>query len=510
MPTNAKFKLLLLFVTLPVFVFAKYPTQSTISRDTTAGLIITDALQNSMVVQQNKPFKVWGHAPAGKVVTIKASWLNEPVTVMADSAKNFLGIINVPAAKKGDYTKQRLTVISGPNKVVLQNLLIGDVWFCSGQSNMQFPMRDLVDGAKKIDSVNNPYIRLLSVNFNWKSVTVDTIAGRWAECNPKTLKDFSAVGYYFANEIQARLDIPIGVIYSGIGGSVTQAYVARDVLEADSVLKAKYLEPFYKTDAYKNNQLNGFSWSTTSYPYLIYNAMIYPFFNLSIKGILWYQGESNREQRDEYVKLNYTLIESWRKSFAQGSLPFYYVQVAPHAYGKLDSTLNDCAFFREAQEKIAKRSNTAMVVTMDIGDKDDIHPKNKKPVGLRLAYTALNRTYDMQDVAYLGPHYHHAIFTRHQAIIYFGEGTMAGGLKTNDGQVPRHFFVADTDQVFHYADARIEGNTIILTCKSVKHPVAVRYAFTNYPTTNLQNGVDLPAVPFRTDDWPEAVVNAGK
>lgn len=479
-------------------------SQSTINRATPGlKLVIADALQSNMVIQQNKPFKVWGYAVAGKTVTIKAGWLANPVTTIADNSGKFIGLINVPAVKKGDYTKHTISINSGDEQVVLDNLMIGDVWFCSGQSNMQFAMRELEDGDKKIDSVNNPKIRLLLAKFSWHAAPTDTFPGKWLECNPKSVRDFSAIGYYFADEIQRRLDIPIGVIYSGIGGSVTQAYVAEDLMAADPVLKAKYLDPFYKTDVYIKKKTDAFTFGTTSQPYLIYNGMIYPFLNLSIKGILWYQGESNREQREEYVKLNYTLINSWRKGFAQDNLPFYYVQVAPHAYQKPDSTLNDYAFFREAQEQISKLSNTGMVTTMDVGDKDNIHPKNKKPVALRLAYTALHQTYNMLDVAYRGPHINYVAYAKRKATIYFEPGTTEGGLKTNDGKAPKYFFVAGADQVFHYAEAKIDGNAIVLTCKDVKHPIAVRYAFTNYPVTNLENGAGLPAVPFRTDNWTE-------
>lgn len=234
--------------------------------------------------------------------------------------------------------------------------------------------------------------------------------------------------------------------------------------------------------------------------------MIYPFFNLSIKGILWYQGESNRFERDDYLKLNYTMITTWRKNFAQGDLPFYYAQVAPFAYKRLDSTLTDYAFFRETQEKISKLSNTAMVVTMDVGDPNEIHPKNKKAVALRFARVALNRTYNMLDVNYKGPDFDYAEYSKHKAVVHFEPGSVTTGLKTNDGKAPKYFFMAGVDKKFYPADAIIDGNTVVLTCKQVKHPVAVRYAFTNYPVTNFENGDGLPAVPFRTDDWPEGKV----
>lgn len=487
----------MLLCAAPFFVFA------TENQDTITRLSVTSPLQSNMVVQQNKAFKVWGHMQAGKTVSVKADWLSNAVVVVADKSNNYMAIIDVPAIQKGDFTKHQLTVASQDQQIVLSNLLIGDVWFCSGQSNMAFAVRELADPEKVMAAANYPNIRLLGVKFNFRTEPIENITGSWAECSAASVKDFSAIGYFYAVELQKQLNIPIGVIYSGVGGSVTQAYVAQDILEKDPVLNEAYLQPFYKKDSYIKNTLNKFDWGTTSYPYLIYNAMIYPFFNLSVKGFLWYQGESNREQRDKYLRLNYSLIESWRKNFGQGNLPFYYVQVAPYSYDKMDATLNDYAFFREEQEKISRLSNTAMAVTMDIGDPKNIHPKNKQPVADRLARIAFNRSYNMLDIAYQGPHFDYAEFSKNRAVVHFEPASVAGGLKTNDGQAPKYFFMAGEDQVFYPAEASISGDNILLSCKKVKKPVAVRYAFTNYPITNFENGEGLPAVPFRTDSWKE-------
>ncbi|WP_164849914.1 sialate O-acetylesterase [Mucilaginibacter limnophilus] len=456
-----------------------------------------------MVIQQNKPFKIWGHIKAGETVIIKADWQENGVTVKSDASNKFLALINVPAIKRGDYTKHNIKITAGKEEIVLANLLIGDVWFCSGQSNMQFAMREVEGAQTAMKAADKPNIRVLGVKFSWHDKPSETFEGKWQECSPESVREFSAIGYFYAAELQNKLDIPIGVIYSGVGGSVAQAYVAEDVLAADSLLKETYLTPFHKGDAYTKSDLNKFTFGTTSYPYLIYNGMIYPFQNLSIKGFLWYQGESNRSERESYVRLTSTLITSWRERFAQGDLPFYYVQVAPYAYQKMDSTLNDYAFFREKQEQLSRVSNTAMVVTMDVGDPNDIHPKNKQPIALRLARVALNLTYNQLNVIYKGPHFNYAVYNKNKVVIHFEPGTVTGGLKTNDGLAPKYFFVAADDQKFHEANAQIVGNTIVLTCKNVKRPVAIRYAFTNYPVTNLENAECLPAVPFRTDSWQE-------
>ncbi|RYE27267.1 MAG: sialate O-acetylesterase, partial [Sphingobacteriaceae bacterium] len=203
--------------------------------------MVAQPLQSNMVVQQNKPFKVWGHMQAGKKITIKADWLADATIVTADKANNFTGLITVPEIQKGDFSKHVITVESGQEKVTLNNLLIGDVWFCSGQSNMAFAVRELADPAKEMAAANYPNIRLLGVKFNFKTEPIENITGNWAECSPASVKDFSAIGYFYAVELQKQLNIPIGVIYSGVGGSVAQAYVARDVLAKDSLLNEAYL-----------------------------------------------------------------------------------------------------------------------------------------------------------------------------------------------------------------------------------------------------------------------------
>ncbi|MET3977484.1 sialate O-acetylesterase [Mucilaginibacter sp. UYP25] len=467
---------------------------------------VNQVLQSNMVIQQNKPFKVWGDATAGNTVSVKADWMVTGISVTANADNKFLAIIPVPEARPGDFTAHQISVQNGTLTIVLSNLLVGDVWFLSGQSNMQFPMKEVKDAASEVAKAQDANIRILNVGFNWNTKPIDTIKGEWQVCSPETVKEFSGVGYYFGKGLQNKLNIPIGLIYTGIGGSWEQAYVAQDVMAADTMLNRAYLKPFFD-DPKSKEKLDGvFSFDRVYQPFLIHNAMIYPFYNLSIKGICWYQGESNRAERDSYLQLSYAQIKSWRKAFSQGDLPFYYVQVAPHAYGKMDSTLNDYAFFREVQEKVSKMENTAMVVTMDVGDAKNIHPIDKKPVGDRLARTALNRTYGVLSVNYEGPHVDHVQFLRKIAIINFIPSSIKSGLRTNDGSAPKYFMLAGEDHKFYPADAKINGNIVELIARQVKKPVAVRYAFTNYPVTNFENGDGLPAVPFRTDDWPEPVI----
>lgn len=467
------------------------------------GLQLGSALQNDMVVQQNHPFAVWGRAEAGAVVDIRADWMEDAVAVKAGVDGQFLGIIPVPAVRAGDYTPHRLDVESGASRITLTNVLIGEVWLCSGQSNMQFSMKEVTDSTREIAAAQYPSLRLLNVDLNFSATPIDSFKGKWMECSPETVRKFSAVGYYFGRELQRTLNVPVGIIFSGIGASAAQAYVPQSVLAADTMLDRVYLEPYLNSPRSKEVINGGFSFEKVTRPFLLYNAMIYPLRRFSIRGICWYQGEANRLERTSYTRLTQALIKSWRDSFGQGELPFYYVQVAPFFLDKEDPVLADYAFFREAQEKVASVNNTAMVTSIDVGEAKNLHPHNKKPIGVRLARTALNRVYGLSEVIYRGPRYQHMEIKGREAVIYFEPGTTSGGLRTDDGSAPAFFTIAGEDGVFYPAEATIDGDRARVRSAAARKPVAVRYAFTNYPVTHLQNGEGWPVLPFRTDSWPE-------
>lgn len=466
-------------------------------------LKVADVLQSRMVVQQNKPFKVWGRAAAGSVVNIGADWAVGTTQVSAAADGSFMGILNVPQVSMGDFTKHKITVKSNSTEIVLDDILIGEVWICSGQSNMQFKLLEDKNAAAELPAANNPNIRVFNAELNFSAEPIDNIKGKWLPCTTDNVKNFSAVGYYFAKSLQEKLNLPVGIIFSGIGASKVEAFIPKEVLSANPLLDSAYLKPYLNSPKSKEIINGGFSFEKVTRPFLLYNALINPLTNLSVKGFCWYQGEGNRFERDSYTLATQSLIKSWRKKFGQGDLPFYYVQVAPFFYDKEDPALNDYAFFREAQEKIAEINNTAMVVSMDVGEAKDLHPKNKKPLGIRLAKTALNRTYGIDTIPYLGPHYHHITIKGKELMVFFDEKTAKSGLSTNDHNAPAFFTLAGTDGVFYDAKATIKGKTIKVVSDKVKKPVAVRYAFTNYPVTNLQNAEGLPALPFRSDNWPE-------
>ncbi|MBE7170873.1 MAG: sialate O-acetylesterase [Williamsia sp.] len=471
---------------------------------TSSRLRINSILQSNMVIQQNKPFKVWGWAPAGERVAVQADWLPVPVQGMADPEGRFCLIMQVPAVKDGDFTKHTLAVTSAGESVGLTNVLIGEVWICSGQSNMQFSMKETIDSAIEVPAADYPGIRLFNGGLNFSNEPVDSIRGSWQACTPATVRNFPAVAYHFGRELHKALDLPVGIIFTGIGASAAQAYVPKEVLAADPKLDSVYLQPYLRSPKAQEKIGPGFSFEKVTRPFLLYNALIHPFTPLSVRGFTWYQGEANRAERESYTRLTQALIKSWRKNFGQGNLPFYYVQIAPYWYEQADSTLADCAFFREAQEKISTLGNTEMVLTMDVGEAKNLHPKNKKPIGVRLARTALNREYGLLDISYKGPQYDFTAFDKNKATIHFRPETIKSGLSTNDGRAPAFFTIAGNDQVFYPATAIIQENTIVISSGKVKKPVAVRYAFTNFPVTNLQNKDGFPAVPFRTDNWNEA------
>lgn len=468
-------------------------------------LLVSDVIQSKMVIQQKKPFKIWGKAPADAAVTVKADWLDTDVKVTSSPEGKFLAIIAVPKAVAGQQkpTKHTITVTSGNQHTTFDQLLIGDVWFCSGQSNMQFSVKEMADSTEELADANQPAIRLLNVALNFSKKPIDSIQGKWIECTHESAHNFSAVGYTFGKKIQQELNIPIGLIFSGIGAAKVQAYIPQEDLANDSLLNAVYLEPYLQDPKSKKAVDASFSFEKVMRPFLLYNALINPFINLSIKGFCWYQGESNNKERASYTRATIQMIQSWRERFAQGSLPFEFVQIAPYGHEKMDSSLTVDAFFREAQENILALNNTAMVSTMDVGDAKNLHPIHKRVVGERLAAVALNRTYGRLSVPYKGPQYAYVEYNKGKAIIHFDPATTASGLNTNDGKAPMYFTMAGKDQKFYPAEAKITGKTIVLQSSHVQNPVAVRYAFFNYPVTNLQNGAGIPANPFRTDNWPE-------
>lgn len=472
-------------------------------------LKLASILQSNMVIQQNKPFRIWGTAKPGDQVKINADWTGRVTTAVAGADGNWIGEVKVPKAIPGDFKPHIMVVIDGNDNIKLDNLLIGDLWFCVGQSNMDMPVgeekpwtyRGALDFEKEVAAANYPNIRLYRSDWQFRINPANETKGKWQECSPASVKGFSAVAYFFGHKLYQNLNIPIGIVVSAVPGAGTQAFVSREALEQDTMLKRVYLDPYQKLLSSQKSVDSIGLFPAVTKPTLIYNAMIYPMFNLSIKGMIFYQGESNiTDKREHYMALFPAMVAGFREGFMQGDFPFYYTQIAPYREEHDDTTAFKAAIFKETQEKFLSIKNTGMAVTMDVGEERNVHPRDKKPVGERLADIALNKTYH-QNVAYRGPRISRFVVHGNIVTLYFKKKTIGLGLTTKDGKAPRHFFLAGDDHKFYWASAKIVGDNVILSSDKVSKPIAVRYAFTDGAVTNFQNKEGFPAMPFRTDEW---------
>ena len=455
---------------------------------------IANTLQSNMVIQRNKPLRVWGTAKASSSITISASWLSNSVTATANASGVWAVNINAGAATT---FAQTITASSADSKSIsLKNILIGDVWICSGQSNMVmqvdsiFPFQGVTNHQSEIAAANYPNIRALTLQTDYKDNPADTLTNpaSWVVCSPQTAGDISGVAYYFARKLNTDINVPIGIIVSAVDGTSCEAWTSQSSFMANPYLV---------------------DYSTINYATQLYNGMVSPLKNLSITGFIWYQGENNKKNNpvSDYTKLNSALIVGWRTVFNQGNLPFYLVQMTPFAEDYATTTLiggdptaDSYAKFREAQANVLNVVNTGMAITMDVGDPANQHPPDKKPVGERLALLAEKNTYN-QNVQCYGPQFSTCSINNNTVTISFKNGA---GLNTiNNQPVKQYFFVAGSDQNFVKANAQIVNDQIVLTAPvNFTLPiVAVRYAFTDAPVTNLQNSAGLPMEPFRTDNW---------
>ncbi len=437
-----------------------------------------------MVLQQSTEAPVWGWADAGEEITVTLG--DAKATVTAGDDGRWLTKIATPAAS-GDPLE---LVIAGSNTITLSDVLIGEVWVASGQSNMEWPVTQAENPEEEIAAANYPRIRLFKVTRAVGETPQDDVEGQWAVCTPESVASFSAVAYFYGRELHEKLNIPIGLINTSWGGTVAEAWTSHETLASDPDF-----QPILERGGTFNPQ-------NPNQPSVLYNAMIHPLVPFAIRGAIWYQGESNVSRAAQYEKLFPAMITDWRKNWGQGDFPFYFVQLAPFRYRNLDPRMG--AELWEAQLKTLSLPNTGMAVTVDIGNVDDIHPKNKQDVGRRLALWALAKTYGI-DVVYSGPLYDSMKVEGNKIRITFKHAE--GGLKTRDGQEPTHFTIAGEDGEFVPATAKIEGETIVVSSDQVANPVAVRFAWRDDAEPNLVNMSDLPASPFRTDNRERVTEN---
>jgi len=451
-------------------------------------------LDSRMVLQRNSEVKIWGWADAGETVSVTGDWLDTKSSAQADADGKWQ--VNI---RTGEAGGPHVVTIAGKNRINLENILFGEVWIASGQSNMEMPLTKVSaaytgirDAAKEVAHAKYPQIRLFQAgNFSSKTPLDDVETGismygippsdcKWHLCAPETIPTFSSTAYFFARELHTRLNVPIGIIDSSWGGTSAETWTPASGLKAlglTAELEQATTRP-QKADE--------------KIPTRLYNGMIHPLRNFRIGGVIWYQGESNAGRANRYRDLFSTMIGNWREAFGY-EFPFYFVQIAPFNYRDLNA-----AFLREAQLQTMSLPKTGMAVTMDIGNLEDIHPKNKQEVGRRLALWALANDYG-KDIEFSGPKYRAIAFEHGRVRLTFDH--VGGGLATRDGEAPSHFEIAGDDKVFHPATAAIAGEDLIVSSDEVAAPKAVRYGFTSQATPNLMNDAGLPASPFRTDRW---------
>ena len=432
-----------------------------------AQVTLPSIFNDNMVLQQNFEAPIWGWAEPGSEIIVSGSWSRMPArTAIAD--------------KDGKWVvKLKTTSAGGPyyvyiNDIAIENVMLGEVWICSGQSNMQWALEQSEDAEEEIDKADFPSMRLFYVARDNADEPSKDCYGKWEVCNPETAKSFSAVAYYFGKEIYKDLDVPVGLIHTSWGGSTAQAWTNYNILQSSP--EGQYYIEKYKEKIAKATP--GVVPRNHQTPSGLYNAMLHPLIPFGIRGAIWYQGESNTEEHYLYKNLMNTMISNWRDEWGQGDFPFYFVQLAPFNY-QMDFI---GAALRDAQRESLEILNTGMAVTMDIGNPDDIHPLNKKDVGNRLALWALANTYEKEDLVYSGPLYKSMQIDGKQIILNFDH--MGSGLLCK-GKELTHFTMAGDDKVFYPATAKIENNTLVVSSKKVKNPVAVRFAFENGDEPNL-------------------------
>ncbi|GHV19921.1 9-O-acetylesterase [Bacteroidia bacterium] len=452
-------------------------------------------LGDHMVLQQQTTVKLWGESNPKAKINIKTSWNNKTYTTASDNNGNWLLSVETPIAG-GPY---EISIHDG-EEIILKNILIGEVWFCSGQSNMEMPVRgfdrqptkntnDLIAKAKPktpirmftTDSENGKWVR----QFSKKPET--DCKGRWMDNSSENVANISAVAYYFASYIQEVMEVPVGIIVSSWGGSKVEAWMSR---EAISPFKDINLSILDNDEPVKN---------PTATPCVLFNAKIAPLLHFAIKGFLWYQGESNRDNADQYAVLMPAFVKDLRQKWGVGDFPFYFVQIAPFNYEGADGT--SAARFREVQfQNMKEIPNSGMAVTMDVGHPVFIHPTDKETVGNRLAYWAMAKTYGKSGFGYLSPEY--KSMEKAEGKIYIDFNNAPGGICPMWTEL-KGFEIAGEDKIFHPAKAEIETRTarLAVSCKDVPNPVAVRYAYKNYVEASIFSIYGIPVTPFRTDNW---------
>ncbi len=513
---NKRYKPILL---LQVFLMLSFSEQAF------ATIRLPAIFSDHMVLQQKSKVMVWGWAKPAEKVSVHNSWSNKTVSTITGIDGQWKIWITTPAAG-GPYTLN----FKGENSIELKDVLLGEVWLCSGQSNMVFSLKSSDNAAQEIQKANYPTIRYCSVSRQYGSKPFDDAPGSvWEKTSPQTAGSFSAVAYYFAKKLQDTLKVPVGIVYAAWGGTPAEAWTPNELLHHDKSLSI-YIDRWKKIQqdagkdsvAYKNAMQQWEQKSNDSSkgkvtlkkpvepqsvyyfkrpwrePGVLFNGMINPVIPYKMKGVLWYQGESNVSYADEYEYLFSKMIESWRNKWKttedQTELPFYFVQIAPFGYSDLDAA----ARLREAQQSVVKNMKQAgMAVTVDVGNMKDIHYTHKKEVGDRLALIALSKDYGFKKVVYTGPKCNRVLMEGSKAVVVFDQslksinGNKAGGFEIG------YKAPGNDSLTFVKAETSIEGNKVVVWTDKANKPEMVRYAWLLIDEANLLNKTGLPAHPFR-------------
>jgi sialate O-acetylesterase len=491
-----------------------------------ADVTVPEILSDGMVLQRDHRVPVWGKADPGEIISVSFSVQSKKT--QADQDGRWRVELDAMSA---NATPATLT-IAGHNRIELKDVLVGEVWLCSGQSNMQLTLPQTNDGEAAIAAADHPAIRLFDVSREVAFKRKTGKLGSWQASSPESVRPFSAACYYFSVDLQKELQVPVGLINSSYGGSQAEAWTPVEYLQASDDLrpcverakiwdgerprvKAEYEEQMKhfrevsekakaegssppraprEPDALRAYRIAG----------SIYNGMIEPLIPFAIRGALWYQGESNEERAQQYGILLPTMIRAWRERWGQGNFPFGIVQLPNYRDSHNEPADEPWSHVREAQRRTALNTrNSGLIVTIDIGEAHDIHPKNKLEVGKRMSRWALVEVYGKK-ILRSGPVFVKAKAKGSKMILTFGEVGQGLRVRGGDGEQLAEFAVAGTDHQWHWAEAKIKGrDRVEVLSDQVQHPEAVRYAFNNNPRNpNLTNDTGLPAAPFRSDDWP--------
>jgi sialate O-acetylesterase len=483
-------------------------------------ITLPSLISDNMVFQQQTKINVWGKADPGESVTVQLGPESSQTTAGKDGSWS-VKMGGLPSGGPYDLT------VFGKNSITVRNVAIGEVWVCAGESNMEYKVMAARNGREEMADAELPMVRVFQVKHHASEKPEPDCEGAWAVCDPDTAKDFSAVGFFFARELNRRLHVPIAVIESAWGPSPAEAWTPRATLEKNPTLHVA-LDRYDKAAsgypaalaAYQARLADWQSQADTAKaagspappkpvaplapggpraPSALFNGMISPLLRYPIRGVLWYQGESNTSDPALYRTLFPAMIEAWRANWNEGDFPFFYAQLSGFLGRRPQPEESRWAELREAQSLALSTSRTGMAVTADTGDEHEMHPADKQDVAHRMALMAESEVYDRSGAAASGPVFSRMEVDDAKAVLSFTH--TEGGLKAKNGQPLKGFEVAGENRLFVWADARIDGDQVIVQSKQVAIPVAVRYGWADFPDCTLFNRAGLPASPFRTDTW---------